>query len=337
MDRNASIDGLRGVCAVCLVIFHMTVRYSALYLDDVFSDFLFVNRWGDIFSSVFLMISSYFLYAPYKNQFEFWKYLKNKFWRLWPLYFLAVTFIFVITRFYYLPDRTGELKDYFFNIIMLNGYIGTLYIDGSHWYMTTLLSAIIIIGILRYYKVDDQPVSYLIWMIAAFLINCLATLTDNTSRDVIYGIGKVLCNPYVGVICVGIGFHKGINDMKNNKALLGRGWLTMICLGFCISLLLLGVWRTIGMIVGMIALSVCIYFPKSLLSLKIFVALGSISYPVYLVHQNIGYLIQNQLILKTGYYNRAYAVVAIVATIICGLMLNILEKNLRKFIAKRDC
>lgn len=39
--------------------------------------------------------------------------------------------------------------DWILNIFFINGFIGTRYVDGAHWYLTILISFIVIISIAK--------------------------------------------------------------------------------------------------------------------------------------------------------------------------------------------
>ena len=78
---------------------------------------------------------------------------------------------YIIVRLFPLPGRTCELKDLLLNEIFLNGFIGTPYVDGAHWYITVLLSAIVIIGILKKMRIENKAYIYLFWMTTVIIIN----------------------------------------------------------------------------------------------------------------------------------------------------------------------
>ncbi len=328
MIKNKNIEGLRGGCAILLVIYHMTVMYSKYYLNSQIPNVLFINQWGEIFSSVFLVISSYFLYNPSSLKFDLIGYFKKKIIRLWPMYFCCISITFIVTRFIELPGRTGNMRDYFFNATMINGYLGTLYIDGAHWYLTTLLSAIVIMGILRKLEADDIPISYAIWMFLFMVIKILSLFVSERINYILFVLGRIICAPYAGVICVGIGFHKLLNDIKNKKKLYNA--FAIITFGVAVSILTLSLGRFIGIILGIVLMLICIYDSGSILGCKVFVYFGSISYPLYLIHQNIGYIIQNTFVKLYGKYIWWFSLFAIVITILFGAILGRVENILNK-------
>ena len=85
--------------------------------------------------------------------------------RIWHAYFVAITICFALTRFVELPNRTVSLFEYFLNIPFVNGYIGTSYVDGAHWYLTTLVSGIVIYSVILNFKDKFKYYLLIVWLI----------------------------------------------------------------------------------------------------------------------------------------------------------------------------
>ena len=59
MKKNLQIEGLRGCCVLLVVFFHIVYRFSQVYLKI---DVPFLSHWGEFGTTIFLLISSFFLY-----------------------------------------------------------------------------------------------------------------------------------------------------------------------------------------------------------------------------------------------------------------------------------
>lgn len=59
MKKNLQIEGLRGCCVFLVVFFHIVYRFSQVYLK---TDVPFLSHWGEFGTTIFLLISSFFLY-----------------------------------------------------------------------------------------------------------------------------------------------------------------------------------------------------------------------------------------------------------------------------------
>lgn len=166
-NRNLQIDGLRGIGCIIIVLFHCICRFSQLYLGK---DIKLMNDWGDFGVILFLIITAFTLKAERKeNNFSALKYWLHKILRLWPMYAVAITLTFAVTRILPLPDRTVGLFEYILNLSMLNGFIGVSYVDGAHWYITTLIAIYFVVGIMKKIDVSKYQLSYITWMALSFL------------------------------------------------------------------------------------------------------------------------------------------------------------------------
>jgi len=167
-NRNLQIDGLRGIGCIIIVLFHCICRFSQLYLSK---DIMLMNGWGDFGVALFLIITSFTLKTDKREEnFSVIRYWTRKIIRLWPMYAIAITFTFIVTRILPFPERTVGLFEYIINLSMLNGFIGVSYVDGAHWYITTLIAVYFVVGLMKKINVGKYQVSYIVWMITCFLL-----------------------------------------------------------------------------------------------------------------------------------------------------------------------
>lgn len=289
MKKKRSIEGLRGITVSMIVLFHVIYRYQQLYIQDqVMSDYLGISKWGEIGVSIFLMISAYFLIESNKE--TLLRYVKKKILRLWPQYFVAISVIFLVTRFIYLPERTVTIYDYFLNCFFINGYIGTPYVDGAHWYLTVLIGMYFVYAISSHFKLEKKLYWCTAWIVLAVLFKAFSKVCDFQIFDIMY---RLLGGDFIGLASWGI-LTKQIQNKKLNRKdtliiLISIG----LSLGYAIAIN--SVWRIIGAAIGIVLVNICVNFDPSILKLKPLVFLGTISYPLYLIHQNLSYIIMRKL------------------------------------------
>lgn len=115
-------------------------------------------------SVFFLLISCYYLinFDSAIFSFSLIKYLLKKFIRLWPLYAIAITITVIVIHMFPLLGRMSTWTDWILNLTFINGFLGSPYVDGAHWYLTTLISFIIISGIGGKLKIEKNPF-FLFW------------------------------------------------------------------------------------------------------------------------------------------------------------------------------
>ena len=309
-SRNKQIDGLRGITVLMIVLYHLICRYSELYLNK---SIFFLNQWGKIGVSIFLLISSYYSIGPKWNKHSILK----KILRLWPTYFVSITLTMLILRFLQLPGRTCGVNDYLLNCLFLNGFIGTPYVDGAHWYITTLISIIIINGIFNALNISDREFPYLIWMILAFL----------TVKVLKYSvIAQVLGGSYIGIACMGVAirnFHKNI-----------KTWKAMLFLALMYSCIMLGIKYAIILMFVAPVIIATIKGKMNFLESKTLNKIGTISYPLYLIHQNVGMAIEYNMMIMFGKYSLWYVMIAIFLVVVLAIVLyTAVEKPSQKILS----
>lgn len=291
MERNKQIDGLRGITILLIAIFHLFCRYREIYCGYT----IWYLKWmGDFGNSIFLLISSYFLIGIIGKKIHLKKFISKKIVRLWPSYIVAITVIMVSTHFFSLPGRTCSWKDYLLNVVFLNGFLGHAYVDGAHWYITALIGATITVAIIKYYQIEEYSLTYVAWLFLEGISGLLG----------ITPLNQILGSSYAPIICIGIAIHimqqkgykiRGLLKIReyalreyfnNNKwfflciicygyLFLRKGRLSFICLCMALPVFLLAIKKKM------------VFLENSVVRF-----MGMISYPFYLIHQNLAYLIE---------------------------------------------
>lgn len=280
MGRNKQIDSLRGLSVILIVFYHLLFRYQQIYLDRAG-----LNYWmGVLGSYIFLIISSYFLVNSRKSDLGSGKnriihsvYLVvHKLVRLWPTYFVSITLTFLITRLLPLPGRTCTLIEYMLNIPFLNGFIGIPYVDASHWYLTTLISLTTVISAFKFCEINNNVFSYIIWAVCGGVLYKLDLIP----------ILRIFGDVYIGVALVGISIRKW-NDSKK--------WIVVTIVGLLYTVFTSGILNVFLLIVAAVIVLLCVSERMHFINQKLLVYIGGISYPLYLCHQNLGFIVEYYL------------------------------------------
>ena len=323
--KNLQIECLRGAAILIIVIFHVFCRFQQLYMDN---DIPYIGWFGNFGATLFMLITAFFLGKSYED-FKFFPYIRRKLLRLWPVYFISVSISFATLQIFRLPGRTVDFREFLLNIFFINGYIGYGYVDSAHWYLTVIISFIIITGIFHKAKLSAFPEMYYLWMGTA-LVCKLADI------EFMY---KLLGSSYIGIACVGGILFKLIhlknNDGKNKFILLTRYYIAMT-----VGLLYTFMTKGTEYVIYIIVLTPVIYlaFTEKLnfLTVAPLAGLGTISYSVYLIHQNISFVLELFLIDNTNLPFWAVASASMAASFLSGVLLYFAaERPINKFIQSR--
>lgn len=251
--------------------------------------------------------------------------------RIWPAYFVAITICFALTRFVELPNRTVSLFEYFLNIPFVNGYIGTSYVDGAHWYLTTLVSGIVIYSVILNFKDKFKYYLLMVWLILIGLFYYLSTIKiQGVSNELIQVFFKCLGGEYIPFLVLG----NLIRLLENKKDI-----IYLIIIG---SLVIIDIFLTMGTLALLIAflasvvIMYALYSKSFILKSRLIAFIGMISYSIYLIHQNIGFVIINSLVDMAGQYQLWMSIIVSILTIIMGTVFYFcVEKPIAKIISNR--
>lgn len=330
MERNKQVDGLRGVTILLILIFHIYYRYDEFFMNKSGG---VLSNLGTFGNTVFLLISSYFLNNN-KNK-RLLDFFVSKFKRLWPCYAVSISITWGVLHLFELPGRMTSAQDYLANLVYVNGFLGSPYVEGAHWYITTLLAAILMVGLITFLRVDNYPITY-------FVLFFFEGLSKALGFNV---LNRILGSSYIGLICLGICIRK--LKMQNHKCSdffrfecvriyveKNQWFLTAVC---CAAYYV----ARKGIVA---ALCLCIALPIflgaisnkfSILDKKIPQHFGKISYSLYLIHQNIAYTIIYHLSKINSDYVWLWKFAALITAIILGEALFFaVERPIQKFINK---
>lgn len=327
-----SIEGLRAISLIGIMLYHMITRFQELYMPKAMEVSTYFQHLGEVFVSIFLIISAFFLYYRNDSNFNLKKFFIKKFFRLWPAYFISITLIYVVVSIFNLPNRTVTIYEYLMNIFFINGFLGIKYVDGAHWYLTTLISSIVIIGLIRSIRKSENIIYYGIWNIISI---SLAFLSDTISIGFIH---KILAGLYMvsggGFSCIiTMGISLGMYIKSNEK----RKSLILMIISLVCTLYTLNIWRFFGAILGLLLLYRCIMFEKHIiLDNELLIFIGNFSYYIYLIHQNIGFVIQLEIMNKLESYSLLFIIPAMLIAILLGYLIGIIDKKIQLKIKDLD-
>lgn len=294
--RVNEIDLLRFVAALAVVFFHYAFRGYAADAMSVMPYPLFSSfaKYGYLGVDLFFMISGFVILMTAASG-SLRDFVVSRFVRLYPAFWTCCTITFVLTLAIGAPRYSASLSQYLINMTMLSNYVGTPPLDGSYWSLFVemrfygLVAVVLIIG-----RIHQAQLFLIIWLIASIALELLPT--GNTLSSLL--IVNYSAYFIAGATCYLV-WSQGISSTR--ASLLIVSWGLAIFHSFDKMTVQEKLFNT-DMNIYIVATIITSFFIVMLLiSLKHtgFVGrnrwqlAGVLTYPLYLLHQNIGFMVFN--------------------------------------------
>ncbi|WP_166651832.1 acyltransferase family protein [Roseateles toxinivorans] len=312
------LDALRGIAAMSVVLFHYTTRYQQLFGHT--SEPSVSLPWGHYGVNLFFMISGFVIFMTLDKTRSPMDFVVSRFSRLYPAFWAAVALTFLCTHWLGLPGKEVGLDVALLNLFMIHGLFGIPDVDAVYWtlqvelifYALALLAfrmrwlgrVPLLLGILFtlslvYFGFASLWGIALPWVFSQFLI--LKYIPWFGMGIVIYRLTRSAARP-VGA------------DIAVLLAAIGLLWLVesaqQAILAAALGALMWGASR------GRLAV----------LRNPVLVWLGTVSYTLYLTHENIGWALLRKLQGAGMGVDVSIVIVLAIALVIAGLLTKLIEQ-----------
>jgi peptidoglycan/LPS O-acetylase OafA/YrhL len=280
--RLQHLDALRGIAACAVMIYHYTTRYEEHF--GAVEGLLFRFPYGGLGVELFFIISGFVIFLTLERTGSVAEFGYKRFTRLYPAYWFYVPLTFAAVRLWGLPGFEVSLPAAVLNLSMLNRFVGVPYVDGVYWSLVVeLVFYVWMAGLYR---------QGLLRRLHAVVLGMLALSLVPTLLEAVFGGARIpdllkvlLLTRYWTFFATGVLMFKVLQRGRWHPADAPLIALCVFSLGFTHS------WLYALLGTGIVACFVWVAVrPPAFLSARWLVYLGTISYPVYLLHQNLGYL-----------------------------------------------
>jgi peptidoglycan/LPS O-acetylase OafA/YrhL len=319
-NRILVLDSLRGLACLSVVLFHFTSKYAEIFESKLTTNFIDF-KYGGIGVSFFFIISGFVIFLSIKNVRSAKHFLKKRFLRLYPIFWICMLLTFVVMNLSPLDIFHREYMDLLANVTMVPDVFGYKRIDGAYWsLLPEIMFYICVAGLIVINKVQDVRLLSIVWLLLMF---------GSLFMDIMPL--RILFNLKFGYLfLIGINFY----EIKFKKP----SFYNHLIITGCI---LMGLLKTENNIKQILLITIVIVFylfvydKLNWLKTKPLIFLGKISYPLYLIHQFIGYLIIYFLI-NSGIHNPVVLLLApiIILIIVSFILTDFIEKPLVKALKK---
>ncbi|MCV2420635.1 acyltransferase family protein [Paucibacter sp. DJ2R-2] len=323
--RLDQVDALRGLAALAVVLFHYTTQHQKLFAPA--SSASFAVPWGHLGVNLFFIISGFVIFMTLDRCRQPMDFVVSRFSRLFPSYWLAIALTFTVVSIFGLPGKEVSAWQAAANLLMLHGFAHIPHVDGVYWTL-------------------EVEMLFYIAMFTLYRVGCLSAVHRAIAALLSIKLIYLACAQFLGVdlpwilhrtlflstapwfalgICVRQLTQLSADPQASTSALRRR-----IIGSVLLALVTIGWGEGWSMTLLAAALATVVYaaamgrLPP--LRLKLLGWLGAISYPLYLLHENIGWVLMNQLQARGLSTDLSIAVALVFSLTLAHLVTQIVER-----------
>ena len=329
------IDGLRFVSIAAVVIFHLggfIQVVSGVPAEEIGKGGGTAERLtatGHYGVQLFFIISGYCIYMTATHCRSLALFWARRFSRLQPAFMAAILITFFIVSSFGLPDRGVDWVAAVANMAWLPAIRMTPPVDGVYWSLMVELKLYILFGLVYFgLRGRGDPV---IWWTGLFLVGaCIRTwdVQYNNAQIILstYTMGT-FAFPYSGFFMVGMLIYRWDSTPR---------WLKLIAVPAfawaCYAATT--TWTERALLFALLPLSKFALDLKNLHVPKPLVFIGFISYPLYLLHNNVGLVVLRETALAIPSEYARIALACAVSLLLATLVSLTVEHRFRKLIER---
>lgn len=334
-DRNGLLDLLRFGAALMLVLYHFLYRGAVEggYLAEGYGAAGDAISFGYLGVNLFFMISGYVIIWSASGR-DWYAFATGRVARLYPAHLVAMTITALAMAWWAQAPMTTDLAQWVANLTMLAPIFGHPFMDGAYWSIVIeiIFYGWVMIGLFAGVLPRYTDLAVAVWL----ALICANNLALN-SRPV----ELLFLTEYGAYFALGAMVWRlsdqGINVVRLSLAAiaLAMTFHTAEVQRLDVVLRLGEAGSTAQLAFGNLAI-VTVFLGAVLLGRRVspkpwFLALGGISYPLYLVHQNAGYILINVATPSVGKW-AAVAIATLVSLAVSWWIYSVVEPRGRKIV-----
>jgi peptidoglycan/LPS O-acetylase OafA/YrhL len=306
LRRLAELDAMRGVASLLVLLYHFNYKYTQY--NPAHGELPLLFGWGHHGVSLFFAISGFVICMTLERVDGVAAFAWARFTRLFPVYWaaMAITMAVValggVTKLMVTPAEAAA------NATMLHYWFDIQSVDGSYWSLSIELSFYLVMGLLLYCRLLPR----LEWALAAWL--ALHLVQAATGLFPIWA-SRMLALDYIPLFAIGMVHYRHYSgQMTAREALLWHAALVGIIAWSGLSVAIVAA-ATIGLFWAMTQGWL------KWINQPLLLWLGAISYPLYLIHQYVGYVLIDHMAPTMGL--TAATAAALIAVAVLAHLLHI--------------
>jgi peptidoglycan/LPS O-acetylase OafA/YrhL len=338
MNRIKILDGFRCLAIIMVLLDHYTSTFTKeatriIYPYHAMSLYPFGDKYSIFFKDgylgvqLFFMISGFVIYMTLEKTDSFIKFMSKRFFRLFPLLLICsiITFflpalldsshnypLFHRPYFNFFPSLTFT-DLWIWNIVFKTKSVE--YIDNAYWTLGLEMKFYLFASILYFASKRNFFRNWLIFNLSILVGYCITlVLFQSINNSFVINFKKIFevifFVRYIFYFTLGAYFYR----LYTNMSLKNYEKYEIMLLAL-ISCSFLPIAEIIAMLLFSGLFYLFVYKPRylSFLSSKPVVFIGLVSYPLYLIHQNVGLLLMNKV---ANHFKIVYSELLVIPTIV---------------------
>lgn len=281
--RVQELDALRGVAVLGVVLYHYTTRFNEFFGRIHSLSFSF--PYGYLGVQLFFIISGFVILMTLEKTSSIKKFLLHRFSRLYPSYWVAVIITVTLVKLFQLSKLDVGWRNAFLNLTMWQTFINVPSVDGVYWSLEVeLVFYALISAFFLFVKPNLRELMNWFWLGVIiiwheFLISPLGK-----------GIDALAIIPlffhYSPLFIAGMTFYRIWKEgpTLERYLILGGCLVALYFVSFSIE-------EFVAIMIFFGCFLLMINNQLTFVKMNWLLFLGAISYPLYLIHQNIGYIV----------------------------------------------
>jgi len=291
-SRLEYLDGLRGIAILLVLSFHAYARWPGLVpYGDTYKGFpLFQLGWLGV--ELFFLISGFVIFMTLDKINNFNTFIYKRWLRLFPAMFLASILIYLTSPFFIerpagkpdlidlLPGLTFIEPEWWSYILKTD--ISSL--EGAFWSLYVEFKFYVVSGLIYYFLGRKYLVpSLFLLFIFSIMVYSFQANNDSEVLRCMIDISDNLSLKYFGWFCAGSMFYLYKQNNNETYFLMALGVVT---LSSYITAPYFHAMIAAFLVSGLFALSLRLAIIQKILSNRLLIFFGFVSYPLYLIHEN---------------------------------------------------
>jgi peptidoglycan/LPS O-acetylase OafA/YrhL len=304
--RFSELDALRGIAALSVVLFHFTFGYDNGFNGLSAGKFYF--KYGYLGVNLFFMISGFVIFMTLEKTKDTMSFVVSRFSRLYPAYWTAIILTVLLTSLLAAPIQKDifSTRQVLINFTMLQSFFKIKDVDGAYWTLAVELT----FYFWMWFIFKIKKLRYIEWFCLAWMAAAVIITAFNIPLKKYLNVIFIL--NHAPLFMAGILFYllkkRGTGILLH--VFIFTSLLSELYMVYAVKAVINrdGVFDIIPYLAVIIfygTFYLFVYDRLAILSNKVLLFLGGISYSLYLVHENIGYAVMywlKQLLNHQAFY-----------------------------------